>query len=203
MPRGAKRWRHRRGEPAQRDPDTGACPSPHDSPRDASDRRRPRRRRRQRVRRVVRPAAAGRARRRQDLAPEGRRRAGVSGPLGRGLQRAPGLRPQVVTLYKDTEELRNHYVFAAIGERGPDLIFGPADNVGTLGITETIRPARRPGARRPTSTGFSEDGLVRYDGAAVRAGGPDRQPPVVRLQPRDPARSRPGRWASWRRWARR
>ena len=46
----------------------------------------------------------------------------------------------VEVLYKETEELRNHYIFAAIGGKGPDLIYGPADNVGMLAITETIRP---------------------------------------------------------------
>ena len=69
----------------------------------------------------------------------------------------------IETLYKDTEELRNHYVFAAIGERGPDLIFGPADNVGTLGITETIRPLDDL-VDPAYLAGFSPDGLVRYDG---------------------------------------
>ncbi len=67
------------------------------------------------------------------------------------------------TLYKETEELRNHYVFAAIGGKGPDLIFGPADNMGTLGITETIRPL--DGLVDPDYlAGFTEDGRVTYDG---------------------------------------
>ncbi|MEM6289257.1 MAG: extracellular solute-binding protein [Bacteroidota bacterium] len=67
------------------------------------------------------------------------------------------------TLYKETEELRNHYVFAAIGGKGPDLIFGPADNVGTLGITETIRPLDDL-VPEAFLDGFSEDGRVMYDG---------------------------------------
>lgn len=67
------------------------------------------------------------------------------------------------TLYKETEELRNHYVFAAIGERGPDLIFGPADNVGTFGVTETVRPLDGLVPQRFLD-GFDEDGLVRYEG---------------------------------------
>jgi arabinogalactan oligomer/maltooligosaccharide transport system permease protein len=32
--------------------------------------------------------------------------------------------------YYDTEELRSNFIFAALGESGPDLIFGPSDNVG-------------------------------------------------------------------------
>lgn len=73
---------------------------------------------------------------------------------------------QVETLYKETEELRNHYVFAAVGGKGPDLIYGPADNVGTLGITETVLPLDR---HLPPSflAGFSDDGLLRYEGKLV------------------------------------
>ena len=67
------------------------------------------------------------------------------------------------TLYKETEELRNHYVFAAIGGKGPDLIFGPADNVGTLGITETIRPLDGL-VPEAFLDGFSPDGRVTYEG---------------------------------------
>ena len=67
------------------------------------------------------------------------------------------------TLYKETEELRNHYVFAAIGGKGPDLIFGPADNMGTLGITETILPLDGL-VPEAFLDGFSEDGRVTYDG---------------------------------------
>ena len=70
---------------------------------------------------------------------------------------------RVETLYKETEELRNHYVFAAIGGKGPDLIFGPADNVGTLGITETVRPLDDL-VPRSFLAGFDEDGLVTYEG---------------------------------------
>ena len=73
---------------------------------------------------------------------------------------------RIETLYKETEELRNHYVFAAIGGRGPDLIYGPADNVGTLGLTETIRPL--DGIVDTSFTaGFSEDGLLMWDGHLV------------------------------------
>ena len=70
---------------------------------------------------------------------------------------------EVEVLYKETEELRNHYVFAAIGGKGPDLIFGPADNVGTLGITETIRPLEGL-VPQAFLDGFDEDGLVTYEG---------------------------------------
>jgi len=70
---------------------------------------------------------------------------------------------EIETLYKETEELRNHYVFAAIGGKGPDLVFGPADNMGTLGLTETILPLD---SLLPASftEGFTEDGLLTYEG---------------------------------------
>ena len=70
---------------------------------------------------------------------------------------------RIETLYKETEELRNHYVFAAIGGRGPDLIFGPADNVGTLGITETVRPLDDL-VPQSFLDGFAPEGLVSYEG---------------------------------------
>ncbi len=70
---------------------------------------------------------------------------------------------EVVLLYKETEELRNQYLFAAIGGKGPDLFYGPADNIGTLSITETARPLEDllPAA---FVAGFDSTGLLRYDG---------------------------------------
>ena len=70
---------------------------------------------------------------------------------------------ELLLLFKDTEELRNHYVFAAMGGKGPDLIYGPADNVGMLALTETIRPLD---GLLPDSmlAAFTDDGLLRYDG---------------------------------------
>lgn len=49
--------------------------------------------------------------------------------------------PDVVidALYRETEELRNLFVIASVGGQGPEIIFGPADNVGVLAVTETIR----------------------------------------------------------------
>ena len=46
----------------------------------------------------------------------------------------------VETLYKENEELRNLFVTAAVGGQGPELIYGPADNLGLLVLTKTIRP---------------------------------------------------------------
>ncbi len=46
----------------------------------------------------------------------------------------------IETLYKENEELRNLFVIAAVAGQGPDIIYGPADNVGVLVTTQTILP---------------------------------------------------------------
>ena len=46
----------------------------------------------------------------------------------------------VDTLYKENEELRNLFVIAAVAGQGPDIIYGPADNVGVFVTTRTITP---------------------------------------------------------------
>src|SRR5438105_1960074 len=50
--------------------------------------------------------------------------------------------PNVVveTLYKENEELRNLFVIAAVAGQGPDIIYGPADNVGVFVTTRTVLP---------------------------------------------------------------
>ena len=45
----------------------------------------------------------------------------------------------VETLYKENEELRNLFVIAAVAGQGPEIIYGPADNIGVLVTTETVR----------------------------------------------------------------
>ncbi len=69
----------------------------------------------------------------------------------------------VEVLYKETEELRNHYIFGAIGGKGPDLVYGPADNIGMLAITETIRPLDGL-LDAATLAAFTDEGLLRYEG---------------------------------------
>ena len=46
----------------------------------------------------------------------------------------------VETLYKENEELRNLFVIGAVAGQGPDLVYGPADNVGVFVTTRTILP---------------------------------------------------------------
>ena len=63
--------------------------------------------------------------------------------------------PQCVveTLYKENEELRNLFVIAAVAGQGPEIIYGPADNVGVLVTTQTILPLEKI---------FSEDFFARF-----------------------------------------
>lgn len=47
---------------------------------------------------------------------------------------------KVVALYREGEELRNSFIIAAVAGQGPDLVFGPSDNVALFAETRVIRP---------------------------------------------------------------
>jgi maltose-binding protein MalE len=47
---------------------------------------------------------------------------------------------RVVALYREGEELRNSFIIAAVAGQGPDLVFGPSDNVVLFAETRVIRP---------------------------------------------------------------
>ena len=49
----------------------------------------------------------------------------------------------VETLYKENEELRNLFVIAGVAGQGPELIYGPADNVGVFVTTQTVMPLEK------------------------------------------------------------
>lgn len=73
--------------------------------------------------------------------------------------------PDVVveTLYREPEELRNLFVVAAVGGKGPDVIYSPADNAGVFELTDVVLPL--DSLFEPSFfEAFSEDGLVRVDG---------------------------------------
>lgn len=72
----------------------------------------------------------------------------------------------VETLYRETEELRNLYIVAAVGGRGPDLIYSPADNAGTFDLTQVTLPLDTLFAPDFLEQ-FSDAGLVRYEGHTV------------------------------------
>jgi maltose-binding protein MalE len=50
----------------------------------------------------------------------------------------PGVR--VEQLYKETEELRNHFIIASYARQGPEIVYGPSDMIGLLATLEVIRP---------------------------------------------------------------
>ena len=45
----------------------------------------------------------------------------------------------VEALYKENEELRNLFVIASVSGQGPEIMYGPADNVGVMVTTQTVR----------------------------------------------------------------
>ena len=50
----------------------------------------------------------------------------------------PGMTAEAI--YKETEELRSGFIIAAIAGQGPDLIYGPSDQVGPFQVMNIIRP---------------------------------------------------------------
>lgn len=50
----------------------------------------------------------------------------------------PGITAEAI--YKETEELRSGFIIAAIAGQGPDLIYGPSDQVGPFQVMNIIRP---------------------------------------------------------------
>lgn len=46
----------------------------------------------------------------------------------------------VVQLFKETEEMRSGYIVASIGGQGPDLIYGPSDQIGPFVEMKIIKP---------------------------------------------------------------
>ena len=75
----------------------------------------------------------------------------------------------IETLYKENEELRNLFVIGAVAGQGPDIIYGPADNVGVLVTTQTILPLEKVFPEAFFSR-FTPRGIVSWKGARWLAG---------------------------------
>ncbi len=62
--------------------------------------------------------------------------------LERQLWKYMELHPEVRVeqLYKETEELRSGYIIAAIARQGPDLVYGPSDQIGPFQVMDIILP---------------------------------------------------------------
>lgn len=58
------------------------------------------------------------------------------------LKRFNAAHPGIVVeaLYKENEELRNLFVIAGVAGQGPEVIYGPSDNVGVMVTTQTVLP---------------------------------------------------------------
>jgi arabinogalactan oligomer/maltooligosaccharide transport system permease protein len=65
-------------------------------------------------------------------------RAVLNWALDKFVKENPGV--TVTALYKETEELRSGYQIAAIGGAGPDLVYGPSDQVGPFEAMKIILP---------------------------------------------------------------
>lgn len=70
---------------------------------------------------------------------------------------------RVEILYRETEDLRRLYIVASVGGKGPDVIFGPADNVGVFALTETIQPLDSIMSEAYLDR-FSRQGIVSWEG---------------------------------------
>lgn len=76
------------------------------------------------------------------------------------LDRFMKIHPQikVTQIYKETEELRSGFIIAAIGGKGPDLVYGPQDQVGPFEVMNIILPL---------DTVFSKDFLAQFNEKAL------------------------------------
>ena len=68
----------------------------------------------------------------------------------------PGI--TVTALYKETEELRSGFQIAAIGGAGPDIVYGPSDQVGPFEAMQIVLPL---------DTLFSKEYLAKLDAKAL------------------------------------
>lgn len=65
---------------------------------------------------------------------------------------------EIEVIYKETEELRSNFQSAALAGLGPDLIYGPSDQVGPLATMQFVQPLEK---------WFGPDEFLRFDERAV------------------------------------
>lgn len=68
---------------------------------------------------------------------------------------------KIIQLYKETEEMRSGYIVAAIGGQGPDLRYGPSDQVGPFADMEIIKPLENVFSKEYLSH-FNEKALISF-----------------------------------------
>ena len=69
----------------------------------------------------------------------------------------------VKAVYREGEELRESFIIAAVAGQGPDLVFGPADNVAVFAGTKAVRPWSEV-FDGEFFADFTEQGVVRWRG---------------------------------------
>ena len=76
--------------------------------------------------------------------------------LQRQLERFMQLHPEVRVeqLFKETEELRSGFIIAALAGQGPEIVYGPSDQVGPFEIMQIILPLENI---------FDKEWLAQYD----------------------------------------
>ena len=81
------------------------------------------------------------------------------------LNRYMSLHPdvRVEAIYKETEELRSGFIVGAIAGQGPDLVYGPSDQVGPFQVMNIISPLEQLFAREWLDS-FNPKALTWYKG---------------------------------------
>lgn len=85
----------------------------------------------------------------------------LEGQLRRYMAAHPGI--HVEAIYKETEELRSGFIIAAIAGQGPDLVYGPSDQVGPFQVMNIIDPLEHLFDSTWLSS-FNPKGLTWYKG---------------------------------------
>ena len=80
--------------------------------------------------------------------------------LQRQLERFMQLHPQVQVeqLFKETEQLRSGFIIAALAGQGPEIVYGPSDQIGPFEAMDIILPLENL---------FDKDWLQQYDPRAL------------------------------------
>lgn len=69
---------------------------------------------------------------------------------------------RIEILYRENEDLRNLFIMASVGGQGPELVFGPSDNVSVFAITGAIMPLDTV-FDASFLDAFTEDGLISWE----------------------------------------
>jgi len=81
--------------------------------------------------------------------------------LARYMKLHPGVRVEAV--YKETETLRSDFIIGAIARQGPDLVYGPSDQIGPFQVMDIIAPLE-PYLDSGWIASFNPKGLTWYKG---------------------------------------